>query len=176
MVATLAGVAPRHPQTAYGGTQKSLQQKWAFVQCVTPDIGMAFQVVEYAMRDIFLPALFQGATAQIPGRAITGLSVRQAEIALPDPAQTAGENWTASCTITGHLAAALCGTADFRSGNHALLTRKVRTDIRQRHAEEAETALEEAWAAASKPDARQLGWIQRTGAWLSVLPSTVNGT
>ena len=42
--------------------------------------------------------------------------------------------------------------------------------------EAAETALGEAQAAAYKPDAQWLGRIQRTEVWLSVLPSTVNGT
>ena len=34
--------------------------------------------------DIFLPDLFKEDTAQIPGRAITGLPVKQAGITLPD--------------------------------------------------------------------------------------------
>ena len=67
-VATLAGVARRHPQTAYAGLQKSLQQEWAFVQSITLGIGMAFQEVEDELQDTFLLALFQGATSHIPGR------------------------------------------------------------------------------------------------------------
>ena len=82
---------------------------------------MAFQVVEDALRDIFLPTLFQGGTSQIPSRAIAILPFKQAGIALPDPTRTAGANWVASCVITGRLAAALCRTAEFRSGNHYLL-------------------------------------------------------
>ena len=45
IVATLDGVAQWHPQTAYSFLQKTLQQEWAFVKRVTPDIGMAFQGV-----------------------------------------------------------------------------------------------------------------------------------
>ena len=41
-VATLAGVVRPHPHTTYAGLQKYLQQEWALVQRVTPDIGMAF--------------------------------------------------------------------------------------------------------------------------------------
>ena len=62
-MATLTGVPRPHPQTSYSGLQKSLQQEWAFVQRVTPDIGMALQVAEDMLRDIFLPALFQGGTS-----------------------------------------------------------------------------------------------------------------
>ena len=42
--------------------------------------------------------------------------------------------------------------------------------------EEAETALGEARADTLKPGARRLGRIQWTGAWLLLLPLTVNGT
>ena len=34
-VRTLAGVARKHPQSAYVGLQKALQQEWAFVQQFT---------------------------------------------------------------------------------------------------------------------------------------------
>ena len=78
--------------------------------------------------------------------------------------------------ITGHLVAALRWTAEFRSGDHALLMGEEREDIRWRHAEEAETALGDTRAAASNPDAQQLDQIQWTGAWLLVSPSTVNRT
>ena len=118
-----------HLHTAYAVLNKSLQQKWAFVQCATPDIGMAFQVVEDALRNTFLPALFQGAMSQIPGRAITGMPVKLAGISLPDPTRTAGEKCRASCVITEHHVAALCGTGKFRSGNHVLLMWEGRGDI-----------------------------------------------
>ena len=64
-----------------------------------------------------------------------------------------GANWTASCIINRHLIAALRGTDEFRSGNHALLMGKGRDDIRRKNAEEAETALGEARSAESNPDA-----------------------
>ena len=123
------------------------------MQCVTPDIGMALQVVDDALLDIFLPYLFQGATAHIPRKAITGLSVKQAGIDTPNPTRTAGANWTASYVITGYLIAALHGMSEFRSGDHALLMREGMEEIKQRYVEEAEINLGEAWAAALKLDA-----------------------
>ena len=72
-MATLAGVVHRHLQTAYTGLQKPPQQEWAFVQRVTPGIGMEFKEAEDAMQDTFLLSLFQGSTSQISGREITGL-------------------------------------------------------------------------------------------------------
>ena len=120
-VENLAEVARRHPQTTYVGLQKSLQKEGAFVQYVTLDTGMAFQVVEDELRDNFLPSLFQGSTYQIPGRAITFIPIKQADIALPNLTRTAGANWTMSYTITGNLVPELYGTDEFRSGNHVLL-------------------------------------------------------
>ena len=70
-VKTLAGVARKHPQSAYAGLQKSLQQEWAFVQWVTPGISNAFGPVEEEITKAFLPALFDGAGDGAPGREIT---------------------------------------------------------------------------------------------------------
>ena len=72
---------------------------------------MAFKLVGDELWDTFLPALFQGAMSQIPGRAITGLLVKQAGIALSDPTNTVVANWTASCVIMGNLVTALHGAA-----------------------------------------------------------------
>ena len=58
---TLAGVARKHPQSAYAGLQKSLQQEWAFLQRVTPGIDNAFRPVEEEIAKAFLPELFVGA-------------------------------------------------------------------------------------------------------------------
>ena len=57
-VAILAGVALKHPQSAYAGLQNSLQQEWAFVHRVTPGVGAAFGPVEETLREVFVPALF----------------------------------------------------------------------------------------------------------------------
>ena len=96
----VTGVAGRKTQIAYAGLHKSLQKEWGFVQRVTPGIGPAFHPVEDDLRNAFLTFLFKGSTSQITGRAATVLPVEQAEIALSNPNQTAGANWTASCLIT----------------------------------------------------------------------------
>ena len=108
-VKLLEGVSHKHPQSSYAGLQKSLQQEWAFVDRVTPGVGDAFDPVEEALREIFVPALYKGLREGVPEREITRLPVKQAGLALPDPTQTAPDNWTSSCVITGHLVAALRG-------------------------------------------------------------------
>ena len=57
-VAILSGVTLKHPQSAYEGPQKSLQQEWAFVQRVNPGVGTASGPAEEALREVFVPALF----------------------------------------------------------------------------------------------------------------------
>ena len=93
-VETLAGVSRKHPQS---------------VQRVTPGIGNDFVPVEKALRETFVPALFEGLGEGAPEREFACLPVKQAGLALLDPTLTAPENWTASCVIIGHLVAALRG-------------------------------------------------------------------
>ena len=89
--------------------QKSLYQEWAFVQRVTPGIGDAFGPAEKALRETFMPALFEGLGERASERGVTHLPVKQAGLDIPDPNQTAPEKWIASCVNTGHLVAALRG-------------------------------------------------------------------
>ena len=126
----LAGVAHKHPQSAYAGLQKYLQQEWDFVQRVTPGVGAAFNPVEEALREIFSPALFKGLREGVPERDNTRLPVKQAGLALPDPVQTAPENWTASCVITGNLVADLRGQVVFRTADHSACLRGGRLAVR----------------------------------------------
>ena len=101
----LVGVSCKHTQ-------------WEFVQRVTPGIGDAFVLVEKALRETFVTDLFEGLEERAPERGFTRLPVKQAGLALPDPTQTAPENWTASCVITGHIVALLRGQVEFRTADH----------------------------------------------------------
>ena len=90
---------------------------------------MTLKSVEDELGGNLLPTFFQGGMSQIPRRAITGLPFKQSGIALPDPTNTVGANWTASCVIIGNLAVSLRGTAKFMSGDHALEMREGREEI-----------------------------------------------
>ena len=59
-VRTFARVACKHPQSAYVGLQKSLQQEWAFVKRFTPGIGEEFGPVEEEIAKAFLPDCLRG--------------------------------------------------------------------------------------------------------------------
>ena len=95
-------------------------------------MGEAFGPVEEALREIFILALFQGLREGVPEREITRLPVKQAGLALTDPIQTALENCTASCVITGHLVAALSGQVEFQTADHSAYLRKGQTAVRRR--------------------------------------------
>ena len=130
-MAILVGVAQKHSQSAYAGLQNSLQQEWAFVQRVTPGVGDSFGPVETALKETFVPALIEGLCEGVPERGVTNLNVKQAELALPDPSQTAPEKWTAPCVITGHLVAALRGLVEFRTEDHLSCLREGRTAVKR---------------------------------------------
>ena len=88
------------------------------MQRVTPGIGDALGPEEEALRETFLPALFQGLGEGTTGRGVNRLPVKQGGLALPDPTKTDPGKWTASCVITCHLVAALRGQVDFRMADH----------------------------------------------------------
>ena len=172
----LAGVALKHPQSAYVGLQNSLQQEWAFVQRVTPGVGAAFVPVEEALWEVFVLALFRGLTEGLPTRKNTRLPVKQAGLAIPDSVQTAPENWKASFVITVHLVAALRVQAVFWTPDHMAYLRGGRMAVRHWGEQWVEAALTAALEGDPVLQARRMQRAAKTRAWLTVLPSTVNGT
>ena len=120
LIKTLSGVIRKHPQYAYAGLQKSLQQEWAFVPWVTPRIGGAFGLAEQALRKTFAPTLLQSLGEGTPRRGVTRLPVKHVVLALPDTTKTAPEVWTASYVITGHLVAALRVQEELWTEDHSI--------------------------------------------------------
>ena len=172
----LSGVAQKHPQSAYTGLQKFFQQEWDFVQRVTPGVGEYFGPVEDALKETFVTALFKGLREGVPERGVTRLPIKQARLALSGPSQTAPANWTASYVITGHLVAALRVQVEFRTTDHLACLWEGRTAVRRRGQIRAEEALTAALEGAPVLHVRRLGRSEKTGARLTVQPSTVNRT
>ena len=84
------------------------------MQRVILGIRMVFQPVEDDLRNTLLMALFKGATSQIHGILITGLTAKQDEISLPDSNHINSANWTSSYVITLHLVADIHRISGFR--------------------------------------------------------------
>ena len=102
------------------------------MQRVTPRVDNAFGPVETALKETFVPALFEGMCEGVPEQGVIRLPVKQAGLALPDPTQMAPENCTALCVITGHLVAALRGQVEFRTADHSSCLQEVRAAVFQR--------------------------------------------
>ena len=102
--------------------------------------------------------------------------MKQVGLALPDPIQTSPENWTTLCVITGHLVAALRGQVEFWTADHSACLREGRTAMWRQGQIWAEEALMAALEGVSILHAHCMGRAENTGAWLTVLPSTVNRT
>ena len=77
------------------------------MQRVNPEVGDSFGPVETALKDTFVPELFEGLLEGVPERGVTHLPVKQVGLDLPDPSQTVPENWTASFVVKRTLS---CGT------------------------------------------------------------------
>ena len=92
----------------------------------------------------FLLALFKGATTKVPMQGITCLPVKQAGMEISNPDLSAWENWLSSCSITGHLVAAIRGWTEFKTGYHSMLLQEGCGERRYRQVQELQTALEEA--------------------------------
>ena len=123
-----------------------------------------------------IPALFRGLTEGLPTRENTRLPVKQAGLAIPDPVLMAPEKWTASCVITGDLVAALRSQTTFRTADHTACLRGGRLAVRHRGVLRAEAVLTASLEGAPVQQARHMQQAAKIGAWLTVLPSTVNGT
>ena len=146
------------------------------MQQVTPGIGDAFGPMEEEIVKAFLPEIFEGVEDGYLGREINRLPVKQAGMALPDLTRTAPENWQASCVITGYLVSALRGQVPFRTADHAACLQIGRAAFRWQNMAKAMASPETTIAGAPAVVTCRLQRATKTGAWMTMQPSTVNGS
>jgi hypothetical protein len=176
-VVDLASAAASHPQAAYSGLQKSLQQEWQFILRVIRNIGPAFKGVEEALSKTFLPTLFgDDYDDDDPRRGISCLPVKWAGLAIPDPTFQADANYDASMLSCGHIMAAFRGVEPFRSAEHKSVMAACKSETKLRNDAKYETEMNLLTSKLSYSDRRTILRGQETGKWLSLSPSTVNGT
>jgi hypothetical protein len=176
-VTDLAFATLSHPQTAFAGLQKSLQHEWHFSQRVIDDIGNCFFDVEAAIADIFLPALY-GETRKdcTYRRNLSALPVKFAGLALPDPSASSEGNYKASTLVCSHIIAAFRGTKSFSSADHQSLRKAVTAEIKTHRSDKQDSTLCTILADLDCGTRRTIIRGKETGQWLSVMPSTLDGT
>ena len=111
------------------------------MQPVTLGIGNAFGPVEMAIKETFVPGLFEGLGEGASEQGITCLSVKQAILDIPEPTLASPENRTATCVITGHLVAVLRVQVKFRTEDYSAYLREVRTAVWRQRKQRVEEAL-----------------------------------
>jgi hypothetical protein len=176
-VTALAIVARRYPQTAYAGLARSLQAEWQYLQRVTPHIEAAFAPLEEAIATVFLPALLDATVEETANlRPLLALPVRLGGLGIPDPTTTGAACFDASSDSTRLLqdslvqGAPLCATEHRRDASSGRLAAKARQ--RETHDGSLATVL----AGARPMDKRRILRSASTGAWLTTMPSLLNGS
>jgi hypothetical protein len=173
----LSMVAQRFPQTAYAGLAKSLQMEWQYLQRVLPDAGTSFAPIEEALATTFLPSLLQEPEAPTdPFRALLALPVRRAGLGVPDPQQTAAHCHQASLACTEELTSTLRAGTDLDVQAHAAQASKQRRRLKKKKDEDEEESLQLLCAATLPATSRRMRQSKETGAWLTAMPNTLNGT
>jgi hypothetical protein len=173
----LSMVAQRFPQTAYAGLSKSLQMEWQYLQRVLPSSGPAFAQIETALAETFLPALLQEPAAPTPPfRNLLALPVRKAGLGVPDPRQTGADCHTASLACTEELTRTLRAGTNLDVQAHANHASKQRRRLKKIKDEEQETLLQDLCTGTRPAAARRMTRSKETGARLTAMPTTLNGT
>jgi hypothetical protein len=176
-ISDLASVAISHPQSAYAGLQKSLQQEWQSVQRVVEGMGDDLSDLEKAITDLFLPSLFADQYDESdPRHNLSKLPVKFAGLALPDPVASSDNNFEASTLVCSHLLAAFRGVEPFSSEEHLPVQKTVIAELKVRKTALNEFTLDSILKGLDCDTRRTILQGKETGQWLSVMPSTLNGT
>jgi hypothetical protein len=97
-------------------------------------------------------------------------------MALPDPTKSAPSNYEASTCVNTHIIDALKGTEPISALIHVATIKEVRTELTGRKNATDDSALKSVLSKKPCDLSRAVARGKKTGPWLSVMPSTVNGT
>jgi hypothetical protein len=131
----------------------------------------------HSLAKTFLPTLVGNEyDGDDPRRALSGLPVKWAGLAIPDPTALAQPNYEASILLCSHILAAFRGVNVFRSTDHLKVIQDVKAELKLRNAAKSESSLNDLASKMSCDNYRTILRGKETGQWLPVLPLTVNGT
>ena len=176
-VKTLAHAARRYPQSAYAALTRCWMPKWNYVQRCCRDIGPAFQPVEKALAEEFLPALFQLSPAEVaPLRGLLALPVGKGGLGVPDPTTVAEDGYHASRLGTKPVITALLNNEELDVGAYIKSSASIRDALKESRAKDHQAAFKALVEPMPDPMKRVIKRAPDNGCWLSVVPSLINGT
>jgi hypothetical protein len=176
-VEKFAQLALRFPQSAYAGLTKSLQMQWQYTQRVVPDCSAKFAPVEKALRESFLPALFQIETIDDDFRRRLALSVKQGGLGIPNPVATADGNHEDSLRSTRMLTESLLeDPANFDVRKFKQECSQQRRKAAAARQEAGDSEFDSLIVGCSLAERRRINRTKSTGRWLTVTPADANGT
>ena len=174
----LAAIARSSPQMTYAAVMHSFQHEWQYLQRVVSDCSDHFSPLETAIRTVLLPALFGGAdpTEISPDlRSVLSLPIRHGGISLPDPTVTADTNHTTSSVCTALLTDSLLDGTELSLVDHQKCMAEGKKGATTERNATATADLAALLSNFPPAERRRLDRNQYCGAWISVLPTTVNG-
>jgi hypothetical protein len=104
-------------------------------------------------------------------RALAGLPVKWAGLAIPDPTTSAQPNYEASILLYSHILAAFQGVGVFRSTDHLKVIRDVKAELKLRNAAKSKFSLNGLASKMSCDNRRTILRGKETGQWLLVKSS-----
>ena len=177
-VHALARIAKSSPQCAFAGLQKSLQCEWMHLQRSIGNIGDAFDPVEAAISQHFLPALLGTCPSKgtpPPLRKLLSLPVKFAGVGVPISPKTADIHHATSLDCTTVLTESLLGRRKFNLQTHIKTMKEGRSAAKDSNKNRAAATLTPLLTAMRPMHRRKAERNQETGAWLSIIPTIVNG-
>ncbi|MEJ2330924.1 MAG: hypothetical protein P8Z33_13945, partial [Gammaproteobacteria bacterium] len=175
-VRALARIAWRYPQSAYAGLTMSLQAEWQYLMWTIPGIGPALAPIEAVIWDDFLPSLFGADALDADLRELLALSIQQGGLGIPNPVTSADACYAASTTSTMLLTESLLEGTALSYTAHRTQVRLSRTQARATRAAAESEILNQRQVMANQTVKNRLERGKHTGAWLTVIPNTLNGT
>ena len=117
---------------------------------------------------------FNWAEYPVPEHEVTRLLVKEAVLYLPDLTLSAKDIWSASCDVTIHLVATLQVCTEFWAGDHDIVIKNGRADIRHRNSLNSMGALADVMVTLPDTEAHWMQWGSKIISWIIVQISTVN--
>ena len=174
-------IAKRYPQTAFAGLSKSLQMEWNYVQRIIPSISDKFVLIEKALTEHFLPALF--GEGEVIGPAVIAdlwdilcLPVKHAGLGIFNPAHQADHNFQVSESITKDISTSLRDNSELDAMVHYDTATAMLRAEKVAHNDQFQIAYNSYCEQKPTSDSRRLKRARLTGGWLTLFPNSLNGT